>query len=62
MSKQINYTINIDAELGNLESKLNSAKAAVDRLTMDGKHPELVKMFDSIGKSIDFDALKVVRN
>jgi DNA repair exonuclease SbcCD ATPase subunit len=53
MSKQINYTINIDAELGNLESKLNSAKAAVDRLTMDGKHPELVKMFDSIGKSID---------
>jgi hypothetical protein len=53
MSKQINYTINLDADLGNLESKLNAAKAAVERLTMDGKHPELTKMFDTIGRSID---------
>jgi hypothetical protein len=53
MAKNLQYTINLDADLGNLESKFNSVKDMMTRLTSGGKHPEISKVFDTIGKSLD---------
>jgi predicted nucleic acid-binding Zn-ribbon protein len=53
MSKKISYTLDLDANLGNLESKLKSLKDQLGSLTQDGKNSALVKSFEQIEKSID---------
>ena len=53
MSKKISYTINIDAELSNLESKLAAAKASLSKLTEGGANPQIIRSFELIEKSID---------
>jgi hypothetical protein len=46
MTKNLSYTINLDADLGNLESKLGSIKGMFSKLTANGGHPEILQMFN----------------
>jgi hypothetical protein len=52
-NKKISYTINIDAEISNLESKLAAAKNSISKLTENGANPQMVRSFELIEKSID---------
>lgn len=51
--KQIQYTINLDANLSNLENKMNSLKQTMAGLMVDGKNSALSKQFTQIEKAID---------
>jgi hypothetical protein len=53
MSKKISYTIDIDGNLGNLESKLSNMKGMFAKLTEGGNHSEITQIFTNIEKSID---------
>jgi hypothetical protein len=53
MKNNFTYTIDLDANLGNLEGKLNGVRGLVEKLTSKGGHPELLKMFQGIEGSID---------
>jgi hypothetical protein len=53
MGKDLSYKINIDGDIGNIESKLSNLRNMLSRLTANGDHPEMSKMFDTIGKSLD---------
>jgi len=51
--KQIQYTISLDANLSNLENKMNSLKQTMAGLMVDGKNSALSKQFTQIEKAID---------
>jgi hypothetical protein len=54
MSKQqIQYIIDFDANLNNLEGKMNSLKQSMSGLMVDGKNSALSKQFGQIEKAID---------
>ena len=53
MSKKLTYTIDLDANLGSLETKLNNVKGLIGKLTEGGAHPEITKVFTAIESSID---------
>jgi hypothetical protein len=53
MEKNLTYKINIDGDIGKLESKLGEVKGKLSKLTEDGGHPEILKLFETIEKSID---------
>ena len=57
-NKKITYQIDIDADIGSVESKLNTVKGLMGKLTEGGAHPEITKIFTSIEKSIDKEVRK----
>ena len=52
-SNVANYKIQIDAEISNLETKLDAVKKSMKGLLDSGGVPEAQKMFDKIGIAID---------
>ncbi len=53
MSNKFTYTIDLNANIGDLESKFSTIKQMFSRLTESGKYPEISQVFDKIGKSLD---------
>ena len=52
MSKQFTYTLKMDAEIGNLVSKVEQAKSSMAGLVKTGKFPGIEKSFNSIEKAL----------
>lgn len=53
MSKKLNYTLNLDAEIGELVSKIEKVKGSMANLTASGKAPGIEKSFASIEKAVE---------
>ena len=52
MSKQFTYTLKMDAEIGDLVSKVEQAKSSMAGLAKTGKFPGIEKSFNSIEKAL----------
>ena len=53
MSKQFTYTLSMDAEIGDLVSKIEKAKTSMQGLANSGKFPAIEKSFASMQKSLE---------
>ena len=53
MNKKVNYTLSLDAEIGDLVSKVEKVKASMQSLASSGKAPGIEKNFVAIEKTID---------
>jgi hypothetical protein len=52
-NKKLSYTLNLDAEIGDIISKVDKVKESMAGLMATGKANGIEKSFDSIEKAID---------